>query len=251
MPWVLSGVNPKLLQREIWLYSKGPPVLSHKRQERRRWRPNPHPQVQRLSETKSGTGEPVIIKKYANRRLYNTQTSSYVTLDHLAEMVRKGVDFEVHDARSGEDITRSVLTQIIFEEEGKGQHLLPIQFLRRLIGFYGDSMQAFLPRYLEMSMESFSRNQEEMREKLTDTFGGGAAIKNFENLARQNVAMFENAMRMFTPGVREAEPGPSGRAKTNGGQGQKAGAAREEEIRELKDQLEAMRRELAELASRK
>ena len=110
-------------------------------------------------------------------------------------------------------------------------------------------MQAFLPRYLEMSMESFSRNQEEMREKLTDTFGGGAAIKNFENLARQNVAMFENTMRMFTPGVREAEPGPSGRAN-QWWAGQKAGAAREEEIRELKDQLEAMRRELAELASR-
>ncbi len=203
-----------------------------------------------MSETKSGAGEPVIIKKYANRRLYNTQTSSYVTLDHLADMVREGTDFEVRDARTGEDITRSVLTQIIFEEEGKGQHLLPIRFLRQLIRFYGDSMQAFLPRYLEMSMESFSRNQEEMREKLSETFGGGAALKNFENLTRQNVAMFENAMRMFTPGARDAGPAPGG-AKANGGHGQKSGAAREEEIRELKDQLEAMRRQLAELASRK
>ncbi len=202
--------------------------------------------VQRLSETKSGAGDPVIIKKYANRRLYNTQTSAYVTLDHLAGMVRDGVEFEVRDARSGEDITRSVLAQIIFEEEGKGQHMLPIRFLRQLIGFYGDSMQAFLPRYLEMSMESFSRNQAEMREKLTETFGGGAALKNFENLTRQNMAMFENAMRMFSPST-----GERAQTKTNGGQTQKSGGGREEEIRELKDQLEAMRRQLAELANRK
>jgi polyhydroxyalkanoate synthesis repressor PhaR len=209
--------------------------------------------VQGLSESKSGAGDPVIIKKYANRRLYNTRTSSYVTLDHLAGMVRDGVDFEVRDARTGDDITRSVLTQIIFEEEGKGQHLLPIRFLRQLIGFYGDSMQVFLPRYLEMSMESFSRNQAQMRDKMTETFGGGAALKNFENLTRQNVAMFENAMRMFSPfGEKETSAGTEREhAKANGGQTQKSGTAREEEIRELKDQLEAMRRQLAELANRK
>jgi polyhydroxyalkanoate synthesis repressor PhaR len=105
----------------------------------------------------------VIIQKYANRRLYNKATSSYITLEDLAAMVRQGVDFEVHDAKSGEDITRKVLTQIIFEEEGRGQNLLPIQFLRQLIGFYGDRMQAFLPSYLELSLDSFIRQQERMR----------------------------------------------------------------------------------------
>jgi len=111
-----------------------------------------------VSEEKA-KAEPVVIKKYANRRLYNTQTSSYVTLDHLAGMVKDGVEFEVQDARTGEDITRSVLTQIIFEEEAKGQNLLPIKFLRQLIRFYGDSLQAFVPGYLDMSMDSFTKNQ--------------------------------------------------------------------------------------------
>ena len=110
-------------------------------------------------------GQRVIIKKYANRRLYNTASSSYVTLEHLSDMVKEGVDFVVYDAKTKDDIPRSVLTQIIFEEEnrGGGQNLLPIQFLRQLIGFYGNSMQAFLPSYLEMSLESFSKQQERMR----------------------------------------------------------------------------------------
>src|SRR6185312_1488774 len=115
-----------------------------------------------VSEDKTKNEGPVIIKKYANRRLYNTQTSSYVTLDHLAAMVKEGTEFEVQDARTGEDITRSVLTQIIFEEEAKGQNLLPIKFLRQLIRFYGDSLQAFVPGYLDMSMESFTKNQGEL-----------------------------------------------------------------------------------------
>ena len=109
-------------------------------------------------------GEQVIIQKYANRRLYNKATSSYITLDDLSEMVKQGVDFVVYDAKTGEDITRKVLTQIIFEEEGRGQNLLPIQFLRQLIGFYGDRMQAFLPSFLELSLDSFIRQQERMRE---------------------------------------------------------------------------------------
>ena len=116
-------------------------------------------------------GEPVVIKKYANRRLYNKGESKYVTLDDLAAMVREGVDFVVLDATSGDDITRSVLTQIIFEQESKGQNLLPVQFLRRLIRFYGDQMQGFLPPYLEMSMESFSKAQEQMRENMSRAFG--------------------------------------------------------------------------------
>ena len=152
-----------------------------------------------MSETNSGAPGPIIIKKYANRRLYNTQTSSYVTLDHLCDMVKEGVEFEVRDARTGEDITRQVLAQIIFEEENKGQHLLPIQFLRQLIRFYGDSLQAFVPSYLEMSMESFTKNQQEMREKFAEAFGGKFGFKDFEKMTRQNIEMFERAMRMFSP----------------------------------------------------
>jgi len=203
-----------------------------------------------LSETKSGSGGPVIIKKYANRRLYNTQTSSYVTLDHLSGMVKDGVEFEVRDARTGEDITRAVLTQIIVEEENKGQNLLPIKFLRQLIGFYGDNLQAFVPRYLEVSMDSFARNQEELREKFADAFGG-VGYKNFENIARQNMVVFENAMKMFSPfAAARGENGPSHKkGQTNGGEAEQS--EREDEIRDLKDQLEAMRRQIAELAGRK
>src|SRR3954467_11855102 len=114
-------------------------------------------------------------------------------------MVKEGVEFEVHDARTGEDITRQVLAQIIFDEENKGQHLLPIQFLRQLIRFYGDSLQAFVPSYLEMSMESFAKNQQEMREKFADALGGKLGYKDIEQLTRQNIQMFERAMRMFSP----------------------------------------------------
>jgi len=144
-------------------------------------------------------GEPIVIKKYANRRLYNTATSSYVTLDYLSEMVKNGQDFVVHDAKSGEDITRTVLTQIIFEEENKGQNLLPIQFLRQLIQFYGDNLQSFVPSYLEMSMDAFAKNQDQMREQMRSTFGATPGFSFFEEATRQNMAMFENAMKMFSP----------------------------------------------------
>src|SRR5450631_3350958 len=150
-----------------------------------------------VSEEKSKNDGPVVIKKYANRRLYNTQTSSYVTLDHLAAMVKEGTEFEVQDARTGEDITRSVLTQIIFEEEAKGQSLLPIKFLRQLIRFYGDSLQAFVPGYLDMSMDGFTKNQGAMRDRIAEALGGGNQM--VENLTRQNMAMFERAMQMFVP----------------------------------------------------
>jgi polyhydroxyalkanoate synthesis repressor PhaR len=196
--------------------------------------------------TEATTDGPVIIKKYANRRLYNTQTSSYVTLDHLCTMVKEGVEFEVRDARSGEDITRSVLTQIIFEEEAKGQNLLPIRFLRQLIGMYGDSLQAFVPGYLDMSMESFTKNQEGIRNRMAEAFGGGSQA--LEAMTRQNLAMFERAMKMFTPfgiqaGRAEAE---ASRPAANGGAEPRAKPS--QEINELKSEVEAMRQQLAELA---
>lgn len=217
-----------------------------------------------MSETSSGAHGPIIIKKYANRRLYNTQSSSYVTLDHLCDMVKEGVEFEVRDARTGEDITRQVLAQIIFEEENKGgQHLLPIQFLRQLIRFYGDSLQAFVPSYLELSMESFTKNQQEMREKFQEAFGAKFGLKDFDKMTRQNVEMFERAMRMFSPfgasmgGWDKQMPNPfsafTGGAETNGagGQGTQGSPQRDQEIRELKEQLAAMRQQIADLAQRK
>jgi polyhydroxyalkanoate synthesis repressor PhaR len=189
---------------------------------------------------------PVIIKKYANRRLYNTQTSSYVTLDHLAQMVKEGTEFEVRDARTGEDITRSVLTQIIFEEEAKGQNLLPIQFLRRLIRFYGDSLQAFVPGYLDMTMESFSKNQDAMKDRIAEAFGGGN--QTLENLTRQNLAMFERAMKMFSPFGMAAGPQKGEEPARANGPAPEAKAQPSEDITELKNEMEAMRRQLAELA---
>ena len=199
-----------------------------------------------MAEDQQGEG-PVIIKKYANRRLYNTQTSSYVTLDHLAQMVKDGTEFEVRDARTGEDITRSVLTQIIFEEEAKGQNLLPIQFLRRLIRFYGDSLQAFVPGYLDMTMESFSKNQDAMKDRIAEALGGGNQA--LENLTRQNLAMFERAMKMFSPfgmagsGAKGEEP-----TRANAAPQPEAKPKSSEDITELKNEMEAMRRQLAELA---
>jgi len=188
----------------------------------------------------SGADGPVIIKKYANRRLYNTQTSSYVTLDHLCEMVKEGTEFEVRDARTGDDITRSVLTQIIFEEEAKGQNLLPIKFLRQLIRFYGDSLQAFVPGYLDMSMESFTKNQGAMRGRIAEAMGGGNQM--IENLTRQNLAMFERAMQMFSPfGVT-----PSGRKAEEPPEEKPASS----DVETLKREMEAMRRQLSELSQR-
>ncbi len=192
------------------------------------------------------TEAPVVIKKYANRRLYNTQTSSYVTLDHLAEMVKQGTEFEVRDARTNDDITRAVLTQIIFEEEAKGQSLLPIRFLRQLIRFYGDSMQAFVPGFLDMSMESFTKNQEQMRNRLAEAFGGGAQV--LENLTRQNLAMFERAVQMFTPFAVRPPLGEVNDTRPNGGQPDTRSA---EDISELKREMEAMRQKLEELTQQR
>ena len=190
---------------------------------------------------------PVVIKKYANRRLYNTKSSTYVTLEHLAEMVKDGIEFEVRDARTGENITRSVLTQIIFEEEAKGQNLLPIRFLRQLIKFYGDSLQAFVPGYLDLSMESFAKHQDEMRRRMTEAFGGGGQA--LEAMARQNLALFEKTMRMFAPfGHSAREPQSERRPDNSSGPAKPASS---DEVTELKEQIEAMRRQLAEIVRNK
>src|SRR5689334_10244626 len=150
------------------------------------------------SSDQPGGKKPVVVKKYANRRLYNTASSSYVTLDDLAKMIKEGGDFVVYDAKTGEDLTRSVMTQIIVEQEQKGQNLLPISFLRQLIGFYGDNMQFLVPGYLEQAMLAFARNQEQMRTNLRATFGM-FPFGQFEEIGKQNMAMFERAMRLLTP----------------------------------------------------
>ena len=163
----------------------------------------------------SGTDGPITIKKYANRRLYNTATSSYVTLDHLCQMVQEDVDFVVYDAKTSEDITRSVLTQIIVEEEAKGQNLLPINFLRQLISFYGDSMQWMVPRYLDHVMDAFALNQDRMRQSMQETIGGMFPFGNLDEMGKQNMALFENAMKMFTPLKAEENSGGAGPVGTN------------------------------------
>ena len=210
-----------------------------------------------MSNRKSGAPDPIIVKKYANRRLYNTASSCYITLEQLCDMVKQGVEFEVRDARTGEDITRQVLTQIIFEEENKGQHLLPIQFLRQLIRFYGDSLQAFIPSYLEISMESFARNQNDIRQKFADVLSGKTGYRDLEQLTRQNLQIFDRAMRMLSPfGAMAAWGGNAeGQPPSGAGEGDKnpqpPAAERKDEIQDLKAQVEAMRRQLAELARRK
>src|SRR3989442_3264796 len=165
------------------------------------------------------SAEPVTIKKYANRRLYNTGTSTYVTLEDLAAMVKKGEDFVVYDAKTGEDITRSVLTQIIFEQENKegGQNLLPIAFLRQLIRFYGDSMQMLVPRYLEVSIDSLTREQEKFRNQMAQAFGAGP-FAPLEEQVRRNMEMFERAFAMFAPFARrEGQAAEEDKSQAPGG----------------------------------
>ena len=195
------------------------------------------------TETSRGAGKPangatdaVVIKKYANRRLYNTATSSYVTLDFLADMVKNGEDFVVYDAKSGDDITHSVLTQIIFEEESKGQNLLPIQFLRQLIQFYGDSLQRFVPSYLEMSMNAFANNQDDLRSRMRDAFESTPGYAMFEEGVRKNMELYNQAMKMFSP-MTNMYPGAQPDIK-----GEESA-----QINELKSQLAAMRSKLEEL----
>jgi polyhydroxyalkanoate synthesis repressor PhaR len=183
--------------------------------------------------------KPVVVKKYANRRLYNTATSSYVTLEDLAKMIKDGGDFIVHDAKTNEDITRSVLTQIIVEQEQKGQNLLPISFLRQLISFYGDSMQFLVPGYLEQAMVSFARNQDQMRDTLRATFGI-FPFGQFEEMGKQNMALFEQAMKMLSPyGGRGATPG-----KPPAPEPAPAASGEDPRLKRLETQLEALTKQL-------
>ena len=192
--------------------------------------------------------EPVIIKKYANRRLYNTGTSTYVTLEDLASMVKAGEDFVVYDAKTNEDITRSVLTQIIFEQENKEgtQNLLPINFLRQLIRFYGDSMQMLVPRYLEVSLNSLTKEQSKFREQISQAFGMGG-FGAMEDQVRRNMEMFERTFAMFAPFARQggqATPGvteaPSEAKPAGGG----------DDINDLKRQMEEMQKRLDRLGDK-
>jgi polyhydroxyalkanoate synthesis repressor PhaR len=197
------------------------------------------------SEQPGGAGKPVVVKKYANRRLYNTSTSSYVTLDDLATMIKEGGDFVVYDAKTGEDLTRSVLTQIIVEQEQKGQSLLPISFLRQLISFYGDSMQFLVPGYLEQTMVQFARNQEQMRNSLRATFGI-FPFGQFEEMGKQNMALFERTLRMLSPygrdsTTRETEGSAPSPDKTE------PSAPQDPHLRRLEEQIEALRKQLEAL----
>ena len=161
-----------------------------------------------MADKKPGAGETVVIKKYANRRLYNTATSAYVTLEDLARMVREGTEFVVYDAKTNDDLTRQILTQIIFEEESRGEALLPVQFLRQLIGFYGGQMQGVLPSYLEMSLDSFSRQQEQMRGQFSKAFGAAPGAGLLDEAVKRNMAMFAEAMKMW-PGFNAAAARPA------------------------------------------
>ncbi len=203
-----------------------------------------------MSDDKS---DPIVIKKYANRRLYNTASSAYVTLDDLSQMVKDGSDFVVHDAKSGENITRQVLTQIIFEEEAKGENLLPIGFLRQLIRFYGDSMQAFVPSYLQFSMDHLTREHERLREEMVGT-PGVEMIKSMEDQARKNMAMFQDAMQLFNPfaaiqnanGVApEASEDPV-KPETKA----KPKASPDTDLNELRNQIKTMQSQIEKLAGK-
>jgi polyhydroxyalkanoate synthesis repressor PhaR len=184
--------------------------------------------------------KPVVVKKYANRRLYNTASSSYVTLDDLAKLIKEGGDFVAHDAKTGEDLTRSVLTQIIVEQEQKGgQNLLPISFLRQLIGFYGDSMQFLVPGYLEQAMVAFARNQEQMRKSLEATFGI-FPFGQFEEMGKRNMALFERTLKMLAPYAAEGKPPPSEAPAQKG-------AGEDPRLKRLEAQIDALTQQLDQL----
>jgi polyhydroxyalkanoate synthesis repressor PhaR len=204
---------------------------------------NPTNEQQQPGGGSGGGRKPVVVKKYANRRLYNTATSSYVTLDDLAKMIKEGGDFVVFDAKTGEDLTRSVLTQIIVEQEQKGQNLLPISFLRQLIGFYGDSMQFLVPGYLEQAMVAFARNQEQMRNTLRATFGI-FPFGQFEEMGKQNMALFERALQMLSPYGRDARPAAPEAPPDKAQAAADGTAAEDPRLRRLEAQIEAMRQQL-------
>ena len=196
---------------------------------------------------KNGDGTQVVIKKYANRRLYNTRTSAYVTLDDLASMVREGTEFVVYDAKTNDDLTRQILTQIIFEEESRGDALLPVQFLRQLIGFYGGAMQGVLPSYLEMSLTNFSRQQEQFASQMSRAFGSGSGASLMEEAAKANMAMFERALQMF-PGFAYSRVEPTPQATPAEKSPEPSSAAAPEALEEMRRQMDEMRAQIDRLA---
>jgi len=204
----------------------------------------------KVAQQKPGSGEPITIKKYANRRLYNTATSSYVTLDHLCQMVKDGQDFVVYDAKSGEDITRSVLTQIIFEQEGKGQNLLPIQFLRQLISFYDGQMSQMVPGYLDLSMDQLTKHQDELRESMTEAFGNPAqSMRVFEEMTKANLSLFQDT---WTDAMRRmmGMSGVAGGASASPEEPAAGGGDKEAEMNALKAQVAAMQEQLSEMSKK-
>lgn len=196
------------------------------------------------SETQSGKTA-VVIKKYANRRLYNTATSTYVTLDDLSAMVKAGTDFTVFDAKTGEDITRSVLTQIIFEEESKGTNLLPINFLRQLIRYYGDQMQAFVPGYLEFSLENLHKEQDKIRQQMMGALG--EPFKSMEDQAKRNMTMFSEAMKMFNPFAAAMGTGMGMGETPKSPSAEQPPSTNKDELQTLKEQMAAMQEKINNL----
>ena len=193
----------------------------------------------------NGSKSVIVIKKYANRRLYDTSTSQYVTLDHLRDLVKNGTDFQVVDAKTGDDLTRGVLTQIIFEEEARGANLLPVDFLRQLIRFYGDSLQTVVPGYLQMSMNNFAEQQDQFRNRMSEAMSSPQATMSLlEEQSRRNMEMFGQAMRMFTPfgGATMPEPEPEKPASRDTSRSDS-----EDDVAAMRAELDAMRAKLDKL----
>ena len=208
-----------------------------------------------MTQANGADGEKIIIKKYANRRLYDTSASAYVTLDHLSELVRNGKEFQVQDAKTGEDLTRAVLAQIIFDQENRKEGVLPVSFLRQLIQFYGDSFQSMLPAYLELSMKSYTQQQDKWREYMQSALGSEEKAKAFEEQVRKNMSMFEDTMKFFAPFV---PPGMPGALKPEDSTSSSPPPAADkpaapptglDAIRALQQQMMDMQRQLAQLAT--
>jgi polyhydroxyalkanoate synthesis repressor PhaR len=199
------------------------------------------------ADTNGGPAQPpIVIKKYANRRLYNTSSSSYVTLEELAHLLRAGKEFVVFDAKSGDEITRSVLTQIILEEDSKGRNLLPVTFLRQLIGFYDDNTPAMLPRYLEATMDHFIQNQEQMQRYFEGTMGRFFPVNQINDMTRQNMALIQQATSMFSPfpALKEGDK-PAGTSQGEGGEGRDAVyEAQQREIQRLQKEVADLKAQL-------
>jgi len=193
-----------------------------------------------MAKSKTNANDPVVIKKYANRRLYDTTRSAYITLDDLKALVHEGTDFVVQDAKTGEDLTHSVLTQIIFEQEAQGQHLLPVDFLRQLIRFYGDSMQNVVPGFLDMSMNSLAQSKERFAKQMGST-ATNPLFGLFEEQVRQNMALFESTLKSMSSfgafGTSQSEPKPEPAAP----------AERDDDLDELRAQMAAMQEKLDKL----